>query len=527
MKRKHLIITAAVLLVIIAGGITAYSLLNRSTQEPDEENFLPAGWETDIDKLKDTTLTFYINGPRTSDDDKVLEAVNRKLRDDLKTNISFKYYWEYYDDFLNRVRRDNASGITCDAFLYNTNIQTPVKALADEGLIMDVSKLFPEYAPGYYSQFSGEDIKAMNVNGGIYVIPSRMPSASMRYVLVRQDLMEKYGIPEIHSYDDYEVFLDAIVKNEPDMIPVRFKDTSLGFFADMYGYVVLDYITGLVYKWDDPDMRLTTWDQTPEFMEGLERLQRWYDNGYLDVENNKLTDGFSVVNGKFEFDIYDHLITDLKSASFICNPDEQMRINALLRSKGITDCYFRAYPLCEGYSARNSLMESGIMINSVSQQAERVLMFIDWLQSDSINYDLLMYGQKDINYIDREDYIEPPADAAVTFQDWSWRTAFENIDYRRGTYPGNENEIRAYSAIISERTRYAPHYGFTPDYSAVKDIYNNMLMRYSILERVIYMGYDTEDYMEWFRDEQKKAGADIMISEIQNQLDKYMKGITG
>ena len=96
MKMKRLIIIAAVLLVVIAGGITAYLLSDWDTKEPDEEDFLPAGWEVDIDKLEDTTLTFYINAQRQNISDEILEAVNLKLENDLKTKISFKYYWEYY-----------------------------------------------------------------------------------------------------------------------------------------------------------------------------------------------------------------------------------------------------------------------------------------------------------------------------------------------------------------------------------------------------------------------------------------------
>lgn len=522
MKRKHLIIIAAILLVIIAGGIGAYLFLDRNTQEADEFDFLPESYMLDPDSLSETTLTIYINGVRTSKDEEVLEAVNKKLRDDLKTRIEFKYYWEYYPQFLARVERDNASGITCDAFLFNKEFQTTVKAIADQGLAMDVSRLFPEYAPNYYNQFTSEEMKAMTIEGKIYLIPPRMPSTNMRYAVVRQDLMEKYKIPEIKSYDDFEVFLDAIVKNEPDLTPVRYKDTSMVLFADMYGYVILDYITGLVYKWDDPAMKLMTWDQTPEFTEALDRLKRWYDNGYLGAENN-MAAGFTIINGKYEYVIYDHMITDLKAASFLCGPDEQIRMNILLRGKGITDIYYKAYPLHDGYSQRDTIMEAGVIVNPVSQQAERVLMFIDWLQSDQENYDLLMYGQKDVHYIDKGDYAEPPKDAVVTFNDWSWRPAFENIDYRRANFPGQKAELDHYNSIVRERTRMPPHYGFTPDYSAVKDIYERIFMKYTWPEDTIYNGYDYSTMIEWFRKEQSESGVNGLISEIQGQLDEYIR----
>jgi putative aldouronate transport system substrate-binding protein len=519
MKKKHLIITA-VLLLLIAGGITTYFLLNRGAHEAEEEDFLPDGWQVGADELEDTTLTFYVNAQRQNTSDEIQEAVNLKLEKDLKTKISFKFLWYYYDTFLDRIKRDNASGITCDAFFYSPDFYVPVKSLADEGLIKDVSELFPQYAPGYYSQFTNEDIKALNVNGGIYIIPSRMPSSNIKYALVRQDLMEKYDVPEIHSFDDYEIYLDTIIENEPDMVPMRYWDSSLGLFTDMYGYVILDYISGLVYKWDDPSMKIMAWEQTPEYIQCLERLQRWVERGYLDPESDN--HGFSVINGRPNTTISTPFITDPKSASFIGNPADEIYFNKLLRSKGITDFSYKAYPLYDEYSARNSIMDNGIMINVVSKQAERVLKFIDWLQSDQENYDLLMYGKKSVHYIDRGDYIEPPADAITTFLEWSWKPPFENIDYQRATYPGHSDELKEYREIMTEQTKYPPHYGFSPDFSAVNKMYEERWMRFTIPENIVLNGGDPNDEkMQKFMEDQKASETDSLIAEIQGQLDEY------
>ncbi len=521
MKRKNMIIIAVVLLVVIAGGLTAYLLSDRGTKEPDEEDFLPAGWEIDTDKLEETTLTFYINAQRQNVSEEIMEAVNLKLEHDLKTKISFKYYWEYYDSFLNRLRRDNASGITCDAFIYSPEIRVSVKELADEGLIMDVSKLFPEYAPGYYNQFTNEDIKALNVNGGIYIIPSRMPSADIKYALVRQDLMDKYDIPPIKSYDDYEVFLDAVSENESGIYPMCYRNSCMGLFADMYGYVPMDYDTGLVYRWDDPSMKVMPWEQTPEFMECMQRMQKWYENGYLSDGSDELG-ALSIVYNDNTYN-YDLHVTGERAASFIDDPSYETHFNTLLQSKGISGYSYKAYPLYDGYSARNSIMENGVMINPLSRQPDRVLMFIDWLQSDQENYDLLMYGKKDIHYMDMGDYIVPSADAVTTFLEYSWKAPFENIDHQRAYNPGMKEEMEEYQALIKEHTKYPPHYSFTADYKSVERIYEQRWMNYLTPEYLIYNGRDLNDErMTKFLEEQKKVGIDTMVAEVQNQLDAYM-----
>lgn len=521
MKKKHIIIISAVLLVIIAGGIMAYSLLYRKDYESDEEDFLPEGWKLETDKLKDTTLTFYINAQRQKASDEIVEAVNLKLGNDIRTKITFKYYWEYYQQFLDRIERDNASGITCDAYIYNRDFYASVKQIADEELAMDVSELFPEYAPVYYNQFTEEDLRALKVNGGIYIIPARMPAADMKFALVRQDLMEKYDIPPIDSYDDYEVYLEAVKNNEPGLLPMCYRNTSMGLFASMYGYVPLDYIAGLVYRWDDPSMKIMAWEQTPEFTECLERMRRWAQRGYL-TDGGKESGVLGVVNGDFTGN-YDLYVINEKAASFISDPSDEAYFNTLLRSKGITDYSYKAYPLYDGYSPRRSLMQNGVIINPLSRQPERVLMFIDWLQSEQENYDLFMYGKEDVHYIDRGDYITPSPDVVTTFLEYSWRSAFENIDRQRAYYPGQKEELRNLLELVGTRTKYAPHYGFTPDYKPVERIYEQRWMQYAIPENLAYNDIEIDEtILAKMIDDLKKAGTDTLTAEIQNQLDAYV-----
>jgi putative aldouronate transport system substrate-binding protein len=526
MKKKYLIIIAAVLAVIIAGGTTAYLLLNRGVQETDEEDFLPDAWKVDPEKLERVNLTIYINAQKQNIYDEIMEDVNLKLDNDLKTTVTFKFLWIYYEQFMDRLRTDNASGITYDALIYNNVLNTPVKVFADEGLAMDVKDLFPEYAPNYYNQFTPEDLKSLQVNGGIYVIPARMPSADLKYALVRQNLMEKYNIPAIKSYDDYEVFLETVKQNEPGIVPMCYRNTSMGLFANMYGYVPLDYITGLVYKLDDPSMKIMAWEQIPEFRECIDRMMRWFRNGYLDDGGEK-SGYLGTPNGDFT-ENYDPLVISETAASFIADPSDESYFNTLLQSKGITDYYYKAYPLYDGNITRDSLMENGVMINPLTRHPERVLMFIDWLQSDQENYDLLMYGKKDVHYIDRGNYIEPPDDAVTTFMEWTWKKPFENISYQRAYYPGMKEGMEDYQKLISDRAKYPPHYGFAPDYSSVDSIYRNRWMQYSVPEDYAYYGGDDVDednlevFLKMFYDEQEEMGIDALIAEVQNQLDEYM-----
>ncbi len=512
MNKKIIIILAAVLVLILAAGAFVLFILPEQDTEVDEADlYQPDQWQVDSDDLDDTTLTIYFEAMGNSKLENILKAVNRKLRDELKTELSFKFYWEYPETYLNRIRQDIASGMPCDAFYISSYFPVAIESLAKEGMIMDVSEMFPKYAYQYYSQFTSEDIDALSVNGRVYVIPSRIPGTDRKCAMVRQDLMDKYSIPAIGSYSDYEAFLETIKTNEPNMFPMNYYDTTLGLFADLNGYAVLDYEAGLVYRWDDPEMKIVTWEQTPAFREGLDRIASWYDKGYL-IKNL----GISQIDGT--------MVTSGKWASFICSPGQQMEFNSMLRGSEITDFTYKAYPLYDNVSSRTSIMGAGMAVNAKSEQAERVLMFIDWLQSSQENYDLLMYGIKGTDYIEKDGYIEPPEGVSMSesFFNWGWKEPFRNIDLERTNYPGLKEDIQNYNELISTHTKYPPHIGFYPDYSPVIQIITHRKLSFTELDVKIYRGTFEQQDVEKYVDDQKQQGSDRLVKEIQEQLDKYM-----
>ncbi|HEX2944392.1 MAG TPA: extracellular solute-binding protein [Clostridia bacterium] len=518
MNKKLIIIISIVLVVLIAGGTAVFLLLR--DRKSTEDEFLPSesGFDAASGDLKSRKLTFYFIGqkfisPDESTSDEVLQAVNSRLKQELNTEVQFKIIYNQTKGYLEEIKSDIAAGLPCDAFYYFSGFPVALETLGNEGYITDLSKLFPQGAPNYYRQFTKDDIDAIKINGKVYIIPARIPAAYSTCAIVRQDLMEKYNIPEIKSYADYEVFLKTIKENEPDMIPMNYIDTTLGLFADSYGYVRLDAALGLVYKWDDPDRKILAWEQMPAFKECLNRIKSWRDNGYLMR---------SV--GRVQSDR--EMITSGKWASFIGGLGDHFSYNTDLRAKGITEWNYKAYQLSDGYSARLSPMENGMAISAKSANAKRVLMFIDWLESSQENYDLYMYGVKGKHYIEKEDYIEPAGGAgdAYSFFNWVWRNPLRNIDYERTNMPAYKAEKSQYYDIIMEKTKYPPLNGFRPDYSTVDSINNSRRISFADMERSVYIGDYDESKVDAYIKGQKDAGIDNLISVIQEQADQFRAG---
>jgi putative aldouronate transport system substrate-binding protein len=511
MKKKLVLIVAAIIVVAGLAGVLAVYFANRGAQADDEE-FVPSAAQVDVKDLKDEKLTIYFENRSNSVLPDVLDAVNKKLRTELKTELAFEMIWDYPEQYMTKIQEAMAAGKPCDAFYYSSDFPVSLLQMAKDGIAKDLTSDLTRYAPDYIGQFSSDEIRAISMDGKIYAVPYRIPTASRKCVLVRDDLMTRYNIPEIKSYEDYEVYLNVVKENEPGMIPLDYWDTNLGLFSEVNGYAVLDYDAGLVYKWDDPSMKVMAWEQTPGFTDGIRKIKNWYDKEYL-------TKNIGIAQ------IDNNMIASGKWASFIGNWGDEFNFNAILALGGINDYKYIAYPLHDGISPRSSPLESALVINAKSKQSDRVLMFINWLQSDQKNYDLLMYGVKGKNYTDMGDYIIP---GEVTSEEdsifnWGWRAPFRNIVYERANFPGLKEEIARYDKVIEEKTKYLPSMGFLPDYSALSDLLTVRKMGYNNLERNIYSGALEDSYIDDFIKEQKDNGIQKIIDEIQKQLDKFEK----
>ncbi|HEX2944390.1 MAG TPA: extracellular solute-binding protein [Clostridia bacterium] len=504
MGKKLIITISVVLIVIIAGGIAAFMLLGNKNSEEDE--FLPTAndFEADVENLKSEKLTLCFYGQETPSSAEVLQAVNNRLKQEINAEIQFKFIFDRPENYLEKIKSDISAGLPCDAFYNFGVLPADLETLANEGYIADLTELFPKNAPNYYRQFSKDDIDAASINGKLYAVPERVPHASRTCAIVRQDLLEKYGIPEIKSYYDYEFYLRTIKEKEPGLIPMNCFDTMLGLFADAYGYVILDDELGLVYKWDDPNVKIQAWEQTPVFEECLNRIKSWRDMGYL-------TKNIGVAQ------LSVNMIASKKWASFVGMLGEQFNLTAL---------NYKAYQLNDGYSVRLNPLRRGMAINAKSANAERVFMFIDWLESSQENYDLYMYGVKGKHYIEKEDYIEPPEDAVEGdyFYYWFWTPPFRNIGYERSNAPGMKEEMVQYYDIIREKSKYPPLNGFTPDYSTVDSIMNARKLSYADMDRSVYTGDYDESKVNAYIKSQKDAGIDNLITEVQRQADQFRAG---
>ncbi|MFP4377573.1 MAG: extracellular solute-binding protein [Spirochaetales bacterium] len=468
------------------------------------------GETTEDDMSEEVTLEFYFPGERKIDTDKVLETIEERSRESL--NVDLDFTWIPWGDYRNRISVINAAGepyeahFDADWFVWGT--------LAPRGGLADISEMLPEYAPNLASRYSELELASATVNGALTALPWLYPGSQRRAAIVREDLRLEYGVPEIDSYDDLEVYLEAISENEPDLIPfVPQVNDSLIMFADNYGYAILNTALQIVYKWDDPDMDLMTWEETPEFRQAVEMMRRWYTNGYMpnDVLSMQQQPGQLFENGRIAARV--HLWQgeqDIKAALKANFPDAEARA-------------FNLYP--DKTAHLSPPMNNAVAFNASADQLPRTLQFLEWIHASQANYDLLIYGIEGEHFVDigpgRFGHPEGVTQADHPYQNWLGQWGFWDIELTRfpPSYP--ETYRQDYIEDVNMNTQYWPHLGFVP---STEEVRTQVAQRQSIFEergRALMFGVLDSSEIDSYIQEQENAGSDEIVAEMQRQLDAW------
>ncbi len=469
----------------------------------------------DVPQLEHTTITLCFQGKEPEGMTEVLAEAEKRAVSELNVSFDFQFFYMVTEQYFSQVASLISSGQGCDAFMVTDDQKSTLKAFVENGVAADITDLFAKYAPQIYSQLDDRAKNFARVDDRFYAVPRLFPLPSRLGITVRSDLLKKYDTASISNYDELEAFLAKIKKNEPELYPLTTYNTSIGVFAQAYGYVILDYEAGLVYKWDDKNMVISAWEQTPEYLEAESRYASWYQNGYILPGHTVQSDAIMYKTGKWAA-----ILTGMGESVYY-----NIRNMADEESTNYTYTEFPLFP--EMKASRVSPLYLSFVIGSQSDNKERVLMFLDWVQSSSQNYRLFRYGLEGRDYIVTKDSISfPPTTSSLDdlFVNWYGGSAMMNMNLEGPYWMGDSSfSFTNYWKETCKNTEYAPHSGFQPDYSAV---YSCFITRRSTFDETVtkmslgqYQLKNSEDHIE----KMKNAGTDELVKTIQEQLDSWRK----
>ncbi len=469
----------------------------------------------DIPQLEHVSIFICFQGNKPKGIEEVIAEAEKRAASELNVGLDFQFFYMVTEQYFNEMEKLISSGQKCDAFMVTDDSKATLEAFVANDIAADITDLFSKYAPTIFSRLDDRAKNFARVNNRLYAVPRLFTMPQRLGVTIRDDLLKKYNTASISNYDELEAFLAKIKQGEPDLYPLTTYNTSIGVFSLAYGYVILDYQAGLVYKWDDKNMVLSAWEQTPEYLEAEARLASWYKSGYILPGHTVQSDAIMYKTGKWAA-----ILTDVGNSTYY-----NLRNMADEETTNYSYTEFPLFP--ENTASKVSPLYLSFVISQQSANKERVLMFLDWIQSSQDNYRLFRYGLEGRDYSVVNDSLSfPPTARSLDdlFVNWYGGSAIMNSNLEGPYWMGDRSfSFTQYWEETCKNTEYVPHSGFIPDYNAV---YSCFITRRSTFDDTVskmnlgqYRLEISQDYIE----KMKKAGTDELVKNIQQQLDQWRK----
>lgn len=361
-------------------------------------------------------IMYYFYGTEAPDTAMVMEKVNEKLKE--KTGYTIKYKFltsDNYDLVLSSGEKYDL--ISAPDFLnyWENSKKGAFAAITDDDL--------KNNAP-YIWENGQEYLKPVKTTDGTYYgIPGMNKYSPSRCYVARGDLMDKYGIESLDTVDDVERYLDAVAKNEPDIIPFDMPGTTpyfmLNMWASDWGWAAVGTMSfgeHVYFRLDDPDRKLFIAAEQPESKMFSEKMKKWMDNGYFSksVLSNKTSSEDSFKNGR-------------SALAWTSNPQSCNNIWKEFQKDDRKSWDVRFYPVYSKSQRIYNYTNSIVAVSSFSDKKDSALKVVNAIYEDEDLYQLWTYGVEGVHYKNLGD---GKKETLVTDRYWGPSGGIVNMAYK-------------------------------------------------------------------------------------------------
>ncbi len=473
--------------------------------------------EPEIDTSEHVVLTMYCIGDEGGIyAQEHLDKLNKVLTE--KINAEIEPIMVSWGDYKTKLPMVWASGETYD-LTYTANWVSYFDE-AGKGAFMDISELFPKYAPETYAELSEADLlETTKVDGKLYMVPNNLPDYTTFIFNYREDLRKKYDCPEIDSWEDLEAYMKAIKENEPGMLPYAIpgndavKTQTWLNERDWARPIDNGSVGVFTYDLTNPTEIFNLVD-TAEYEEYVTKAREYYLAGYWSqsvlAETTAVKDAF--LTGKSaiyaaNFANSNGVYVELTNSQ----PDWEIGYWSSDYDSGVT----------ESIAAANN----GMAVGTYSENPERALMFIELCHQDEEVYHILMDGLEGVTFdADYEKMVKwvPETTDPTT-------TNLKNLGMGFGTqkfYLGSQNDspvINEMKEAYAERKVFPALSGFvlnkepiSAELAAIKAVCDEYKVP---LEKGVV---DPVEGLATLKEKLAEAGAEKVLTEINAQLAEYL-----
>ena len=173
-------------------------------------------------RLQPVTLKVLFLQTKPTEMDKVLAEFEKRTKDTLNTKLDIEFAGS---ELTLKLGLKMAAGEEVDLSFDYLGTGTLYQNIA-KGYYQPLEKYFNNDAyPGLTKAFPSELIEANKVNGHLYSIPMTEAWKIPGVIYYRKDLREKYGLQPIKTMAEFQVFMNKVKEQNPELVPLAVRNT--------------------------------------------------------------------------------------------------------------------------------------------------------------------------------------------------------------------------------------------------------------------------------------------------------------
>ncbi|MDR0641756.1 MAG: ABC transporter substrate-binding protein [Treponema sp.] len=357
----------------------------------------------------------------------------------------------------------------------------------------------------------------MLTKGKIYAA-SQMVSQSdgYKFVVIRDDLRTKYGLPEPTDWDSLENYLFTVAAREPSIQAYAAAASTAEVFAVYNQYrdvQTADY----TFAWDGKGRRepaadeLTYYYLTDYYRDYALEMKEWFEKGVWskNVMNNTVTAQDSFIQGKGGSVFWNTSVFEI---------GRSMEKNGV-GAAGWYDLTADKPVRLAGYS------NNAFGVASASKNPERAALVLDLMKTNLKLNTLLQGGVEGKHYLDLGDGTRDKGPSAEDYPWNGWAWALNHPDALKDAAKDSPQRWKDIQANIDGRTWEPLIDGFRFDSSSLTNewaVISALVEEYSASFGCGVFGGDTLNKIEEFQGKLRAAGIDKITQEYRRQYADFV-----
>ncbi|MBB6671402.1 ABC transporter substrate-binding protein [Cohnella nanjingensis] len=381
-----------------------------------------------------------------------------------------------------------------------------------KGKLLPLDDLLERYGQGIQGILNPSIIEAGKLNGSIYGLVANKEFASSKGLVLRKDLIDKYGIDlsRVKTLADMTPIFAAIKQGEPGVYPLQ-AQAERSPFTYMMQYGLFDMLgdgPGVLAR-EDASMTVVSMADTPQFAAYAQLMYEWNRAGYLNP------DAATTKDNEYE------AVKAGRAFAFA----ESLKPGFEIQASRNTGMPMATVPLTKPYTTTADTTSAMFAVTKNAKHPEKAMMLLNLLYTDPYLLNLLDWGIEGKHYVKKAgNLIDYPAGVNARNVGYNLNQAWMFGNLLNSYLWANEDpnlweRYRDFNAQADKSLAL----GFVFDPARVKnEIAACANVEADFGPAINTGGLDPQIVLPRYRQKLKEAGADKVIREKQRQLDAWL-----